>query len=514
MSLQNKYNKRIAQNTIFLYFRMLIVLGVNFYTTRLILNILGIADYGIYNIVSGIVVLFSVFNSAMSACMLRFLNVAIGKNQLTEAANIFAVCHTFFLATVLVIVLLGESVGIWFLNKKLNIPTERLMAANWLFQFSLIAVSIKTMQIPYQTAIISFEKMNFFAALSILEAMLLLSSVLVLKILRGDLLVIYGVCTAISAGIIWSCYLYYCRTRFGMVCRSLRIHSRKCLKEIFYFSGWSFLGAFANMSKQQGVNIVINLFCGVTVNAAMGIATQIGGAVNLLITNFQQAFHSRIIQSYTQDDKTYFFNLLLYTSKYSFFLLWLIVLPILAETELLLGFWLGKFPEHLISFTRLYLIWLLFDALSGPLWIAIQATGKIGIYQTIISMVIISNLLFSYLFLSAGFHAISTLWISLALNAVCLIYRIIHLYYTLHFPALQYIVTVLGRCFLIALISGTLGVILQNLADDFWQQGCWVIIVSVLSNITLIVLLGLSSKERTEILSLFKSKWKNTVKQQ
>ena len=383
-------NKRIAKNTILLYMRMFITMGIALYTSRVVLHTLGVDDFGIYNLVGGIVVLFSFLNTAMTSATQRFLNVELGKNAGSNIGRVFSVCMSVHIGVAILVLLLGETIGLWFVNTQLNIPLERMDAANWVYQFSLFATSLQVLRVPYNACIIAHEEMTFYAYLGISEALLKLISVFILIYVVVDKLILYSILMAGSVLIITIAYKIYCKNNFKAISYSL-FWDKKMFSEIVSFSGWSLFGSLANVTAQQGVNIVLNIFNGIVVNAAMGIANQISSVVYGFASNFQVAFNPQIVKLHASDDKEGFNNLVFRASKFSYYLLFIIALPLLISCEFVLEVWLGVVPEYTVIFTQLIIIALLVDSISAPLWMSAQAIGNIRNYQLIMSSIIFKS---------------------------------------------------------------------------------------------------------------------------
>ena len=498
-------NKRIAHNTIFLYIRMFVVMGVSFYTTRIVLKLLGVDDYGILSVVAGIVVMFGFFNTAMVAATQRFLNFEIGKGQPENVSCVFSVSVVFFLLLIPLAVLLGETVGLWLLNGRLNIPPARLAAANWIFQLTLAGYCFKVIQIPYNALIIAYEKMSFYSFISILESLLLLLNVWLLFFLSGDKLILYVFMTSVTSLIVFLFYRGYCRRKFPQCQFSFRL-KMNYIKEIFSFSGWSLLGTLANVAKHQGIIMIVNIFCGVAVSGALGIANQVGNAINVFVANFQVAFNPQIVKSYAAGECHYFTNLVFSTSKYSFFLLWLLVLPFWLEAEFALKLWLGNVPDYVVIFTQLTMLCFLIDTMSAPLWMAAQTIGTIRNYQLIISGLILLSPLFSYLFLRLHYSPSCVMIVCCVINLFCHVARIVYLKCRIQFPVMKYlyrsmlpILAVFTGSFLFSLL---LKRVLVPLIPNPLLSGIVLIIASSLINFIFIFRLGLSEAERKTMYSL------------
>lgn len=405
MTVSASNNKRIAKNTLLLYFRMFFIMIVNLYTSRIVLQVLGVNDFGIYNIVGGVIVLFSFFNNALLTSTQRFLNYEIGQNDLEAQKKIFKTSMSIYLLFALIIFLLAESLGLWFLNTQLNIPNDRMKATNWVFQFSLVTFIINVIRIPYNATVIAQEKMSFYAYLSIVEVILKLLIVYLLLMIAFDKLVVYAsLITAVTA-IIWIAYRSYCLKQFT-TCQFSFYYDKETYHKMLSFSGWSFFGSVTNLSVNQGVNILLNIFYGVTISASVGISNQIRGAINNFLVNFQIAFNPQIVKSYANKENERFQTLIIYSSKYSYYLMFLICIPFCINARFIILKWLGVLSDYLIEFTIGSLFILIVDSISAPLGFAIQATGNIKKYQIIYSCISLLQFPLSYLLLKMGFSPI------------------------------------------------------------------------------------------------------------
>ena len=432
-------NSRIAKNTVYLYIRMIFVLGANFFAVRVLLEALGVDDYGLFNLIVGFVTLFTLLNGAMQSTVQRFLCFELGKEKGGDTKAVFAVCLVLFAALAGLILIASETVGLWFVNCKLNIPSGRVHSAAVVYQLSILVMLAKTMQIPFTALIVSYEQMGVFAKISIVEAALTLGAALALKFLSGDLLIWYTSLYTLATLVVVAVYAGFCRVHFAEARFPRRIE-RNRIGSIGSFFSWSIFGAVANMLKQQGLNVLLNIFFGVAFNATWAVANKIGMAVNQLVSNFQQAFNPQIVKSWAAEDKKPFFNLLCRSSFISFCLIWICALPLLACPEFFLGLWLkGEFPPQLTLFVQLTMIYLVFDALSGPLWMAVQATGKISAYQVQVSLLIGSAFFISWIACALGAPAWAVMAINAAVNAMSHLYRIMYLSLKIGFPAWKYV---------------------------------------------------------------------------
>ena len=372
-------------------------MAVSLYTSRVVLNTLGIENFGIYNVVGGFVTMFGFLNNAMASASQRFLTFEIGRKDSIQLRNVFNMSVNIHFIIAFVILIFAETVGLWFVNAKLTIPPERMIAAMWVYQFSILTLMVDMVSVPYNAIIIAHERMNVFAWISIIEVSLKLLIVFMLVWFGFDKLKLYAVLTFGVALIIQLIYGFYCSRNFKE--SKFRWFWDKALYRILMsYAGWNLWGNAAGVIMGQGVNVLLNIFFGPAVNAARGIAYQVRGAVNSFVTNFQMAMNPQIIKYFATDDLKHMHQLIFQGAKYSFFLLFILSLPILLEAEIILKLWLKIVPEYAVIFTRLIIINILIDSISGPLMTAANASGKIKLYQGIVGGLLILNLPVSYIF--------------------------------------------------------------------------------------------------------------------
>ena len=493
----NTTNKRIAKNTLMLYVRMFLIMGVSLYTSRVVLNQLGVEDFGIYNIIGGVVVLFTIINNAMIASPQRFLNFELGKQDLLNAQKVFSTSINIHLLIVVIFIILAESIGLWFVNNYINIPYGKLHAANWVYQFSIITTSLNIIRAPYNAAIIAHERMSAYAYISIIEAILKLAVVGLLILSTNKLIVYAGLITAITLLIFLSFYIY-CNRSF-CICHYIKTYEKERYKSMLNFSGWSLFGSIANMGAGQGLNIILNIYFGVGVNAAMGIANQVSSAVYQFVGNFQTAFNPQIIKSYALHELDYFKTLILHTSKYSYFLLYVLSLPLIICTPDILQLWLGQIPDYSTNFCRLMMVFLLIDAIQGPLWVSAQATGKIKNYQLIVSSLILLNLPLSLIILHYFKIAELALVIRVIINGITAIARVLYLRKLYSFPIKRYLKEVVFICLLVSLLSSVLPISVYICIDNTIPRIIAVCLISILLSCLCIYYIGLRKQEKAFI---------------
>ena len=488
-------NKRIAKNTILLYFRMLLTMGVSLYTSRIVLNILGIEDFGIYNVVGGVVLMFSFLNSSMSSATQRFLSFELGKNDYTQLKKVFSMSVNIHAIIALAIFILAETIGLWFLNAKLVIPLERLEAANWVYQFSILSFMITVLSVPYNATIIAYERMKIYAYVSFVEVILKLIIVFALVWLGFDKLKMYATLVFSVSIIILIIYRTYCKRNFTET--SYQFFWEKSLyRTLMNYAGWNLFGNVASVTFNQGINIMLNIFFGPAINAARAIAYQINSAVNGFVINFQMAMNPQIIKSFASGETKYMHQLIYQGAKYSFFLLFTLTLPILLETEIILKLWLKIVPEYTVIFTRLVLVNVLIDCISGPLMTAAQASGKIKLYQSVVGGLLLLILPLSYLFLKLGFSPEVTLYISICISIIALFSRLWIIGPLVNLTIQKFSQYVLIRVLLVAFVSLILPMIIKSSIDNELIRFFSVCIVSLISVSITIYWIGLRNAEQ------------------
>lgn len=450
--MSSESNKRIAKNTLALYVRTFIMMFVSLYTSRLVLKTLGEIDFGVYNLVGGIVILFTFLNNTLSSATQRFLSFELGKKDERKANQVFCASFSINLRISLLILILSETIGLWFVNYKLNIPTNRMFAANIIYQLSIATACIQIIKIPYNSTIIAYEKMTFFAYIGVIETMLKLLFVTILTFITFDSLITYSIFTFLIYVFLLIICVIYCKKKFS-ICIISNNFEKKLYKKILNFSGWSLFGSIADIGNIQGINIIINIFVGVIANAAIGVMTQLNGAVYMLVTSFQTAFRPQIIKYYAAGEKEAFFNLIFRASKFSFLLIFFFLLPISLNLNLILNTWLVYVPKFAAEFTFWSLCYSAIDALSAPLWMSSQATGKIRNYQIIITCFILSNIIFAYIILATGFSPIYVFITKFILNILTHFARLTYLWHQIKFPIRRYCKDVMLKCLLIIILS-------------------------------------------------------------
>lgn len=497
-------NKRIAKNTLLLYVRMLFMMAVSLYTSRVILHTLGIEDFGIYNVVGGVVSMFSVISGSLSAAISRFITYELGKGDKDKLIRIFSSSVTIQIGLGLIILILAELVGVWFLNDKMNIPDGRMYAANWVFQLSILTFVINLVSVPYNAAIIAHEKMSAFAYISILEVVAKLVIVYLLIISPIDKLIFYAVLMTTVALLIRFVYGYYCKRHFEE-CTYHFIFDKELLKKMFGFAGWNFIGASSAVLRDQGGNIVINLFCGPAVNAARGIAYQVNTAINGFVSNFMMALNPQITKSYASGNRDYMMTLIFQGARFSFYILLLLSLPVIINTHYILTLWLKIVPEHTTLFIQLILIFAMSESISNPLITAMLASGKIRNYQIVVGGLQMMNLPTSYILLRLGCIPETVFIVAICISQCCLAARLYMLRGMIGLSVKQYLSKVYFNVLMVTVLSAILPCIIFHYLNETFINFILICIVSVICTCITIYYVGSNKQERKFILSKVKA---------
>lgn len=495
-------NKRIARNTLLLYIRTFIILLISLYTSRVILQALGVEDYGIYNVVGGFVAMFTLLSGALSNAISRYITFELGKGDKDRLKEVFSTSVTVQIILALIIIVIAEIIGVWFLNAKMNVPEERVTAANWAFQCSLLTFAINLISIPYNASIIAHERMNAFAYVSILEAILKLGSVLSLYVIGIDKLIIYAVLMVIVATLIRLIYGIYCEHHFEE-CHYHYCLNKPLIKEMTSLASWNMLGSGGAILNDYGVNVLMNLFFGVKVNAARGLSVQVNAAVTQFVNSFTTAVNPQITKSYAKGDRDYTFSLVTMSSKYSFFLMLLFAMPLIVETPFILELWLKNVPDYTVLFVRLTLIITLLTSLSTSLYTLALATGNIKKYQIVVGSLGLSCFFITYLFYKINAPVETAYYVSIAINIAILFARLWVLSGLTGISIRKYIETVVLKVLIVTIIAGTLTYLCFMLfSEQSFFHAFLVISFSVINTLSAILLVGLNKNERLQLFAI------------
>ncbi len=498
-------NKRIAKNTLILYIRMLFLMAISLYTSRVVLNALGVSDYGIYNVVGGFVALFSILSSSLSGAISRFITFELGKGNKQRLKNIFCTGMNVQIIMALVIIVLAESFGVWFLNYKMNIPYNRIEVANWCMQCSIGTFVVNLITIPYIASIIAHEKMSVFASITIFDAFLKLFVVLSIPYAPFDKLWYYAIMLLGVSVIIGAVYLVYSKTHFEEC--SYRIFVDKyLLRDMTSFAGWNLFGSGAYLMITQGVNLITNIFFGVRVNAARGVATQAENALMQFVNNFTTALNPQITKSYAKGDKSYMHQLICYGSKYSYFLLFFFAFPICLEAHQVLKIWLKIVPDYAVVFLRFTLVSSLCNALMTTIVTGMLATGTIRRYQIIVGSFAILGFPCSWAAFTFGLGPIAAYVINLFIN-FCLIFIKLYLIKDLiNMKISMYFREVLFKVLVVSAFAIILPCFIYYQQEEGILRLVTVFTISSFSSLFAIYFWGINQTERSYLLRTIKNK--------
>lgn len=407
----NNANKRIAINSILLSIRMVFVLGINLFTTRAVLGLLGVEDYGVYNVVCGFVTMFTFLNTAMSNGIQRFFNFELGKNGIEGAQKVYSTAVIIQVLLSIIIIVIAESFGLWYLYNKMVIPDERFIAALWLLQMSVFSFFFVIMQAPFTAAVMAHEKMNFFAVMSVFDAVAKLLIVYIVPLFGGDKLIIYGILFALISVVDFSVYYLYCKRNFEEV-RFKKPKNKAMFKAMLGFSGWNMFGSLSTLMKEQGINLVMNFFFGPVVNAARGVSMQVSSGLQNLVQNIAIPVRPQVVQSFAQGNVERSMSLTFSVSKLSCMFLYMASLPILLELDYVLKIWLGdNIPDHTYTFVYIIVLTSFLNNLNSAISGVVHASGQMRLYQIAGGLVGILSVPVAYIVLSMGGRPESALWV-------------------------------------------------------------------------------------------------------
>ena len=493
-------NTRIAKNTIFLYFRMILLMVVSLYTSRVVLATLGIEDYGIYNVVGGFIGMFAFLNGAMSGCTQRFITIALGKGDEQNLKRVFSTCVITHSMIAIAVFLLAESIGLWFVLEKLVIPENRMTTAIIVYQCSIVSTIVMIMSFPYNADIIAHEKMSAFAYISIFEAFANLGIVYLLHIVNADKLSLYAVLLMLVKISVIMVYRIYCKRHFFE--SAFRwLFDKMLLKEMLAFTSWNLFGGIAGTLMGQGINVLLNLFFGPAVNAARGVAVQVQSAVQLFATNFQTALNPQMMKSYAAGELQIMHMLLFRSTKFTFMLLLCLMLPLMLEIDIVLGLWLKEVPKYTNIFVCLMLCISIVDAVSNPFMTASAATGKVKVYQSVVGGILLMIVPLAYIPLKLGTEPYTVFIVHLTIAIIAFVTRIFIIRNLIDLSIKEYLINAILPCIKVAMpsifISLAVKLVLPNgLIYSIIVGIITLIIVSITS-----YLFGLTNNERQFVLS-------------
>lgn len=497
--IDSSKNKRIFKNTLVLYVRMLFLMVITLYTSRVILDALGVEDYGIYNVVGGFVALFAIVSRSLSGAESRFLNYAMGTDDKERVKTTFSSIVTIQVFLAIVVAILAEAIGVWFLNNKMVIPHDRLVAANWCFQLSVLTFCYNLFAVPYNAAIIAHEKMKVFAYVSIVEGIAKLAISYLIFCSPIDKLVFYAILLCLLQIVVREMYRHYCLSHFEE-CKYKFIYDKSFLKELLSYAGWGYIGSTADVLRNQGINVLINLFFGPAINAARAIANQVLHAVDGFINNFMVAVRPQMVQSYAAGNIKYVNELIIMSSKFSYYLFLILSLPIIFNTDTLLHLWLKVVPDQCAIFVQLTLVFTMITILYRPIAIAQAATGKIRDYQLVVSGVQLLNLPISYCCLKYGCHVAVVLVVAIVLATIVLFLSMYMIRRIMPFDAMAFFRQVLLR----VLFVTTTALIVPSLINFLLPHNMFWLIIGILvclfTTVLSVFVVGCNEQERSYVI--------------
>ena len=495
MSDTSSANKRIAKNTLVLYVRMLFTMGISLFTSRVILQTLGVEDYGISSVVGGVISMFTFINAAMVSSTQRYLNFELVRDDANQLRSVFSTSLQIHALIALAIIVLSETVGLWFLNEKLVIPEARMTAAMWVYQCSILSCAVSIMSTPYNAVIVAHEKMSAFAYISILDVSLKLLVVYLLVILPFDKLIILAILNLMVQLFIRYIYTLYCHRHFPESYFQFRFN-KTLFKEMFGFAGWSFWGNLAAILYTQGLNMMLNIFFGPIVNAARGIAVQVQSAVQQFVGGFQTALNPQITKNYASNNLPQMHSLMFRSARFSFLLLFFLSLPVLMETNFILTLWLKTVPDDAVIFTQIMICISLIYTTANPCIIANQATGKVKIYQMVVGGILLMILPISYVVLKLGAPAYSVFIVHFCIESLAQFSRMYMLRKLIHLPLWQYMKNIYIPIVSTVVIAIILPLVVRMQVAEGWLRFLAVGFTCVLSVGASSYFIGFTKQER------------------
>lgn len=495
MSNHSEDNKRIAKNTMLLYGRMGLMMIISFFTARITLEALGVENYGINNVVGGLVSMFSLISSSLTASAGRFITFGLGAGDKERLNRIFSTSVNIHIVLAVIVVLAIETIGIWFLNNKMVIPADRLTAAHWVLQCSVISFVVGLLSTPYNAAIVAHERMDIYAYFSLFDAVSRLAIVFSIKYYGGDKLILLAIISLIPMLIKQFYYWQFCKKNFEE-CTYHPTWDKAMFKEMTSFAGWNFIGCTAGQMKDQGVNIAINMFHGPAINAARGIAMQINGIIGQFSSTFMMALDPQITKEYASGDFERMHKLIFKGTRLAYYLFLFLSLPIFFEVETILYIWLGQVPEHTILFCRLVIILSLAEIISAKLITAQNANGNIRNYQIVVGGTLLMNFPVSYYLLYLGYMPEITLVVAIVIAQICMCERLFFLRNSVKLPVAKFFYNVYGNVILVTLVSAAIPALCYTSMAPGLKRFFTICVISVITSAISIYCIGCDKGER------------------
>ena len=484
---------------------MLISMFIGFFTSRILLNQLGVVDFGVYNVVGSIIVLLGFLNSTLSLSTQRFINFELGNNNYQQLQKVYSSSIIIHCALAFIVFILAETVGLWFLNYHMNIPEERMVAANYVYQFSIFSAMLSLTMIPHTATIIAHEHMSQYATIGIIDVFLRFSVACMLYIIQTDKLIVYALAMFLVVLANYLTYYIYCKKKFPE-CSFIFSKDKQLYREMLSFSGWNIFSSISMILNGQVVSIILNIFFGPIVNAARGISTQVNGAIGGFVQNFQIAVNPRIIQTFAANEIQTFYRLINQSAKFSFYLLLIFVVPVWTNIDNILQLWLGTVPEHTADFCRIVFIVSLINTFSLPLATTANATGNIKVFQLACGVLEILNIPFSYLLLKLGNPPLTVYFVQLAITISTLFVRLIVLRKLVNLNISLFLIKIVFRCLFVAILSFSTMMIATYINTESLFGLLSSIFVSLCLTALFIMLLGLNREEKAIVINLIKNR--------
>lgn len=496
-SSNNQENSaRIAKNTLLLYGRMAITMWISLYTSRLVLSVLGVEDFGIYNVVGGVTAIMWSFIGALSSATTRHITFELGRKDIDKLTNVFKASLSLHSFLAFMIILLSETLGLWFISNELVIPADRLNAALWVFHFSVFSLVVSVLSVPFNACIVAHENMSAYAYISIIDTILKLVVILIIKIMPFDKLVLYAFFCLFTQFIMQGIYMLYCVRSFPEVKLGFS-RDKVIIRDMSIFAFWNLIGCGGALVMQQGHSIILNQFFGPVVNAAKGVAGQVLGMISKFTSNFQIAVNPQLFKSYASDNLAYMHKLIFNSSRYSFYLFLLIAVPVYIEVPFLLELWLEEVPDNTISFLRVSLLTAATNILASPLVTSAQATGKIRNFQIVESVLLLLILPFSWYVLWLGKEPVYAFYIYFLFHAIAVLARVYLLRKMIHLSSILYIKKVIFVIVIVSSLSIFFGLLVSQLLPNIFIYRLISLGASFILTVLVILCIGVSTDERT-----------------
>jgi len=489
-----------------LYLRQVLVLIVSLFTVRIVLDVLGVEDYGIYNVVGGIVSFFSFLSGSMASATQRFFSFAMGQNDSVKLKKIFSVNLTIYFGIAIVSVILLETIGLWFVNHQLNLPADRFETGRWIYHLSIMTFIATIVTTPLTSIIIAHEDMHIYAYLSISETILKLCVVFLLIYVDFDKLKLYSILLLVVSLTNFFCYLFICIRKY-QECQFRKFYWDKTIfREVVGFTGWTLFGQITNVGRNEAITILINQYFNPVTVAARGIAISVASQINLFSNNFNTGLYPSLIKSYAAGNRQEMFTLIFNGSKITFFLMWVIALPFYLEMDMILNFWLKEPPEFSVLFTRLALVESLILSVSLPITTAARAPGRVKMYELTLGALQMVIFIASWLIFKGGGSAVSVFLVAILVNLVMFVVRLILIRGLISMPLRPFLIKVILPVLLVMAVSGTLSYLFKQMLPVGFLFSCINIFVSIFFAIVSMYFIGLNKELRGKFQGIFKSK--------